>query len=171
MYSIKWCKDCKTCYFFWTKLKSTKKQIYSKTIEVVKTFLNPYNQRVYYIERKSTKWVLSQKRKLQLEYVSLGSAIMFGWRVHLYLQFLLQLVHLYSTYHFYRLKCCFFWQKTFIPRERLMSSNCTGQNYFWILSVNWTKLLRHCCSWSFVKSDFSLNGCFFLYMICPRILG
>ena len=37
-----------------------------------------YKQRVYYIERTLTKWVLSQKRELQLVYVSLGCSIMLG---------------------------------------------------------------------------------------------
>ena len=39
-----------------------------------------FDQRVYYIERTLTKWVLSQKREFQLEYVSLVSTIMFGCR-------------------------------------------------------------------------------------------
>ena len=84
--------------------------------------VNSMYQREYYIGQTLTKWVLSQKRELQLEYVSLGSAKMFGCRVHLNLQFLLQLVHLYSINHILQAEMLFFWQKIFIPRERLMSA-------------------------------------------------
>ena len=60
--------------------------------------------------------VLSKKQELQLEYVSLGSAIMLGCEVHLYLQFLLQLVHLYSMNHILQDGMLLFWQKIFILR-------------------------------------------------------
>ena len=67
--------------------------------------------------------VVTQKLGIQLEYVSVGDPhMMFGCRAHLYLQFLLQLVHLYSMNHILQAEMLFLWQKIFIPRERLMSA-------------------------------------------------
>ena len=91
-------------------------------------------KRLYYIEWTLTKWVLSQKRELQIEYVILWSAIMFRCRVHLYLQFLLQLVHLYSMNHILQDEVLFLWQKIFIPGERLLST-------LWYFSMRKTKTL------------------------------
>ena len=42
--------------------------------------------------------------------------------VHLYLQFLIQLLHLYSMNHVLQVEMLFFWQKIFISKECLMSA-------------------------------------------------
>ena len=105
----------------WTGFKSNKIFLHRKS-ENCYQYRSTETIRVYYIEWTLTKWVLSQNRELQLEYASLGSAIMFECRVHLYLQFLLQLVHLYSMNHILQAEMLFFWQKIFIPREHLMSA-------------------------------------------------
>ena len=65
--------------------------------------------------------MLSQKLRLQHQYVSLGSAIKFGCRVHLYLLVVLHLVHLYWMNHILQAEMLFSWQKLIIPIEHVRS--------------------------------------------------